>query len=246
MPLQSTPSEGSERRCAHCGDPFILTAPSQKYCTDACSQAVRKAYRNTYMRERRGSPLAAPSTKRPYRNRVTVICETCGKSVSKPASQAKAKHQYCSQECHNKAQERPVDLICAWCDNPFARPASLAHRQFCSNTCRAQSRFNSDPMARVIVGAVRTGRVLNGQQCLVRSQRIMNGGYSGISWQGRSIGAHVLAWMLTHGPIPDGMEVSHICHTPPCCELAHLILETHAENMQRSAVAGRLGKKVTS
>lgn len=34
-------------------------------------------------------------------------------------------------------------------------------------------------------------------------------------------------------------EVSHLCHDPLCCNPLHLIDESHAENIQRSARAGR-------
>jgi hypothetical protein len=35
-------------------------------------------------------------------------------------------------------------------------------------------------------------------------------GYIRIKIDGREFGAHRLAWMLVHGPIPDGLEIDHI------------------------------------
>lgn len=35
---------------------------------------------------------------------------------------------------------------------------------------------------------------------------------------------HVLQWVLTHGIIPDGMEINHKCSNRSCCNLEHLEL----------------------
>jgi hypothetical protein len=47
------------------------------------------------------------------------------------------------------------------------------------------------------------------------------------------IAAHRAAWMLTHGPIPDGLKVCHSCSQPTCCNPDHLYLGTDAEARRR-------------
>jgi uncharacterized protein YerC len=48
-----------------------------------------------------------------------------------------------------------------------------------------------------------------------------------------------VAWMLTHGSIPDGLFVLHRCDNPPCCNPAHLFLGTSADNHADMTAKGR-------
>lgn len=57
----------------------------------------------------------------------------------------------------------------------------------------------------------------------------------------RKAQSHRLAWELTYGPIPDGMVVMHECDNPRCCNINHLRLGTHQENMADRDAKGRQG-----
>jgi hypothetical protein len=53
-------------------------------------------------------------------------------------------------------------------------------------------------------------------------------------------GAHRVAWMLTHGPIPDGLWVLHHCDNPPCCNAErHHYLGTGVDNVRDTIQRGR-------
>lgn len=45
--------------------------------------------------------------------------------------------------------------------------------------------------------------------------------------------AHRVAWELLVGPIPEGLELDHLCKNPGCVNPDHLDPVTHAENMRR-------------
>jgi predicted HTH domain antitoxin len=57
--------------------------------------------------------------------------------------------------------------------------------------------------------------------------------------------AHKVAWILTNGPIPNGLMVCHKCDNPPCCNPNHLFLGTQTENMQDALAKGRHGHGTT-
>lgn len=63
------------------------------------------------------------------------------------------------------------------------------------------------------------------------------GGYGAVSL-GRRDGAaivHRLVWKLLVGPIPEGMELDHLCRVRECCNPDHLQPVTRAVNVARGA-----------
>lgn len=62
------------------------------------------------------------------------------------------------------------------------------------------------------------------------------------SGNGRVIGAHKLAYLLTKGIVADGLHVMHSCDYRRCCNPSHLSIGTRQDNMDDMAVKGR-GRK---
>lgn len=44
---------------------------------------------------------------------------------------------------------------------------------------------------------------------------------------------HVVTYEAVHGPVPDGLELDHLCRVPACCNPEHLEAVTHRENFLR-------------
>lgn len=61
------------------------------------------------------------------------------------------------------------------------------------------------------------------------------GGYGSTSWGP----AHRVAYELAKGPIPKGLVVRHMCHTPICCRPDHLEIGTQHDNIMDTVKAGR-------
>ena len=50
-------------------------------------------------------------------------------------------------------------------------------------------------------------------------------------------GAHRVAYLLRVGPIPEGLEIDHLCRNTACVRPDHLEAVTHEENMRRRAAS---------
>lgn len=65
--------------------------------------------------------------------------------------------------------------------------------------------------------------------CELAQGRLDRDGYA---YHGRSR-AHIVAWVAKHGPVPDAMEVDHLCRRRHCSATHHLELVTRGQNEQR-------------
>lgn len=68
-------------------------------------------------------------------------------------------------------------------------------------------------------------------------------GYGSVNLNGKTVGAHRIAWEAAHGPIPPGLHVLHKCDHPSCCNPGHLFLGTHADNMADRSRKGRTNRE---
>jgi hypothetical protein len=60
-------------------------------------------------------------------------------------------------------------------------------------------------------------------------------GYGAITVDGKRTGVHRFAWMMYHGPIPEGMQIDHRCKVHACVNPDHLRLATNKQNCENSA-----------
>lgn len=102
------------RACPICGTEFKPQDHRQKFCSRACS---------------------IENSRRVLRNRVTLLCEHCGKSYEQKPSLASTSH-YCSRACQHahRTAVGHITCICKVCGKPFDRRTSHPG-DYCSYTC---------------------------------------------------------------------------------------------------------------
>lgn len=89
----------------------------------------------------------------------------------------------------------------------------------------------TDPIERLL------DKICIREECWIWTGTINNRGYGCTSLKGKAIYAHRVSYEFYVGPIPDGLELDHLCRNPPCINPDHLEAVTHAENMRRGKAA---------
>lgn len=75
--------------------------------------------------------------------------------------------------------------------------------------------------------------------CWIWTACTVRDGYGRVGVNGKLMLAHRYIFEQMYGPIPDGMEVCHICDNPPCVRPDHLFLGSHKDNMLDRDLKGR-------
>lgn len=78
----------------------------------------------------------------------------------------------------------------------------------------------------------------NERGCLLWTGSQNGTGYGYIWWNGRNRLTHRVAWELANGPVPDGLELDHLCRMRACINVGHLEPVTHSENIRRAPLLG--------
>ena len=81
-----------------------------------------------------------------------------------------------------------------------------------------------------------------GTPCMVWQGACGNSGYGRTCVRGKNFDTHRAIYVAMYGDIQKGMCVMHTCDVPACCNVKHLQLGTHKENMHDAAAKRRLGK----
>jgi hypothetical protein len=77
------------------------------------------------------------------------------------------------------------------------------------------------------------------EDCVQAPGALMPSGYGRATYEGKQQLAHRVAWQKVNGPIPEGLEIMHLCDNPSCINVEHLRPGTHAQNMADMAAKGR-------
>jgi len=127
----------------------------------------------------------------------------------------------------------PRRLSCQHCAGPM--PSSARRSQFyCSRACQGAARS-----AKAIAKFWSRVATAGPDDCWEWQGARLRDGYGQAKYYGNAVGTHRIAYELSHGPIADGLLVRHTCDNPPCCNPAHLLLGTPADNAADRTERGR-------
>lgn len=114
---------------------------------------------------------------------------------------------------------------CARCGVVFtAKPSD--QRQYCSTACYHAA--SSPPVAERF-----WAKVQKTESCWLWTATRTQNGYGQFGLQGQMAYAHRVAWELTCGPIPEGLQIDHLCRVRNCVNPGHLEPVTSRVNTLR-------------
>ena len=129
----------------------------------------------------------------------------------------------------SKRNKDGLGSYCKRCNKEYAREHYIEYRK--------QGKHKHLPMPQRFWDKV---EIRGNDECWLWRASCTTSGYGQLAYKNsKPERAHRIAWELTYGDIPTGMHVLHKCDVPACCNVFHLFLGTHQENMDDMATKGR-------
>lgn len=178
-----------------------------------------------------------------------------GQRYCQPCKEARASALRCWTEgCARPKAPGQGRKYCAECQpaRPRRRPPAACSIDGCDRPVQARSwchthyehnRLYGTPHARTLVERFEERVDRNGPAsdiggwCWVWQGTGTKTGYGQISVEGSQRYAHRVSYELHVGPIPDGLQIDHLCRNTSCVNPAHLEPVTGAENTRRAFAA---------
>lgn len=126
---------------------------------------------------------------------------------------------------------RPPNCACIQCGVAmYLRPWEQGRRRYCSMPCRYAWEHAHRPSPEERFWSWMDKSDEDGCWPWMRGRDLDGYGIFSHTHDIPARRANRVAWELTNGPIPAGLEVCHTCDNPPCCRPDHLFLATNAGN----------------
>lgn len=101
------------------------------------------------------------------------------------------------------------------------------------STEESPARVLSDYDERALARLRSAIRVTPDDGCWVWTRRVNRKGYGSFSYMGKERPVHRVSYELFVGPIPEGLQLDHLCRVRACVNPAHLEPVTCRENLMR-------------
>lgn len=95
------------------------------------------------------------------------------------------------------------------------------------------SSWNTGLRIPITVKLERHSQVEPNTGCILWTGALNWAGYGVLNFSGHQKRAHRLAWELENGPVPQGLELDHLCRVRSCINPLHLEAVTSGENSRR-------------
>lgn len=91
-------------------------------------------------------------------------------------------------------------------------------------------------------------KIVDGQisECWAWMAGLIGPGYGAFWFEGKQRRAHIVSYVWENGPIPDGLELDHLCRTRHCVRPDHLEAVTPKINMARGTGIGVINAQKTT
>jgi len=227
------------KQCEHCGITYRVTPGryhKSKFCSYACMGAAQ------------------------IKQTVAKVCERCGATYERSSDESPArflKSKYCSRSCSGQAaqtlpqvqaarnhspESTPELKSCEICGALYGagtrRPHQFRKSKYCSIQCSAQAQqVDIDHVLKRVVVDPETG-------CHNWTGHTTVKGYGVTNLNGEQIMVHRAVWEHSKGPIPEGLQIDHLCRNTSCCNVEHLRVVTPGENtLGSNNMAARYAKR---
>lgn len=124
----------------------------------------------------------------------------------------------------------------------YVGPYFMNSAKYCSRKCAGTALLTTD-VERAQAFWSKVDKSAGEQACWIWNGAVTTHGYGCVAHKGRVLGAHKVAYLISKGDVPQGLQVRHSCDKPLCVNPSHLSIGTLQDNMADKVARGRTQKE---